>query len=146
MKVQPIMVRRVAAAQATLDRFQGRPFAFGKDDCARMAVFHLRKLGLRPRIARAGSYSSLLGARRALARAGFTSLAEAVDGQGLARTEPAATVVGDLLMIPGVDDFGALAVAMGNGRVLMWHEDAEGATVCQPIEFVAAWSVLGRLL
>jgi hypothetical protein len=44
-----------------------------------MAVFHLRAMGLQPRIARAGSYASLLGARRALARAGFASLAEAVD-------------------------------------------------------------------
>ncbi len=142
MKSQPIMVRRVAAAQATLDRFQGRAFAFGKDDCARMAVFHLRKLGLHPRIAKAGSYSSLLGARRALARSGFTSLAEAVDSHGLIRIAPAAAVVGDLLMLPGVEDFGALTIAMGNGRVLGWHEDAPGAAVLQPIDFVTAWSVL----
>jgi hypothetical protein len=142
MKAQPIMVRRVAAAQATLDRFQGRPFAFGKDDCARMVVFHLRQLGFKPKIAKAGSYSTLLGARRALARAGFATLADAVDAQGLFRIPPAAAVVGDLLMMPGVEDFGALAVALGNGRVIGWHEDAEGATVLQPVEFVAAWSVL----
>ncbi len=139
---QPMMVRRVAAAQATLDRFKGRPFAFGRDDCARMAVFHLRQLGLKPKIAKAGSYSSLLGARRALARAGFASLAAAVDAQGLLRIPPAAAVVGDLLMLPGVDELGALVVAMGNGRVLGWHEDAAGATVMQPSDFVAAWGVL----
>lgn len=136
------MVRRVAAAQATLDRFKDRPFAFGSDDCARMAVFHLRQLGFKPRIAKAGSYSTLLGARRALARAGFATLADAVDAQGLLRIPPAAAAVGDLLMVPGVDDLGALAVALGNGRVLMWHEDAIGACVCQPLEFVASWSVL----
>lgn len=141
MKQQPIMTRRVAAAQATLDRFQGRPFAFGKDDCARMVLFHLRQIGLKPRIAKAGSYSTLLGARRALARAGFATLAEAVDAQGLLRIPPAAAVVGDLLMMPGVDDFGALAVALGNGRVIAWHEDAAGACVCQPVAFVTAWSV-----
>lgn len=141
-KPQPVIVRRVAAAQATLDQFQGRPFAFGSDDCARMVVFHLRQFGLKPRIAKAGSYSTLLGARRALARAGFATLADAVDAQGLLRIPPAAAVVGDLLMMPGVDDFGALAVALGNGRVLGWHEDAEGATVLQPVEFVAAWCIL----
>lgn len=142
MKSQPIMVRRVTAAQATLDRFKDRPFAFGKDDCARMAVFHLRRFGMKPRIAKAGSYSTLLGARRALARAGFTSLADAVDAQGLLRTEPASAVVGDLLMLPGCDELGALAVALGNGRVLAWHEDAAGACVLQPVEFVTAWRVL----
>ena len=140
-KAQPIMLRRVAAAQATLDRFRDRPFAWGSDDCARMAVFHPRQIGLKPRIAKAGSYASMIGARRALARAGFATLAEAVDAQGLLRIPPAAAVVGDLMMVPGTEDFGALAVALGNGRVLMWHEDAAGACVCQPVAFVTAWSV-----
>jgi hypothetical protein len=139
---QPIMVRRVAAAQATLDRFKDRPFALGKDDCARMAVFHLKQFGHRPKLAPAGSYSSLLGARRALTRAGFATLADAVDALGLARIPPAAAVVGDLLMLPGIDEFGALAVALGNGRVVAWHEDAAGACVIQPVEFLTAWSVL----
>lgn len=145
MKAQPIMVRRVAAAQATLDRFKNVPFAFGSNDCARMAVFHLRQLGHRPKIAKAGTYSTLLGARRALARAGFATLADAIDAQGVFRIPPAAAIVGDLVMLPGVDDLGALGVALGNGRVIMWHEDAEGACVCQPVKFVAAWSVAGLI-
>jgi hypothetical protein len=136
------MIRRVAAAQATLDHFKGKPFVLGEADCARMAAFHLRQLKLKLKIAKAGSYKSPLSARRALIRAGFESLADALDKHGFARIPPAAAVVGDILALPAEDDLGALAVALGNGRVLGWHPDAEGATVLQPTEFVAAWSVL----
>lgn len=142
MKAQPGMIRRVAAAQATLDRFKGQPFMLGEADCARMTTFHLRQLKLRVQIAKAGSYKTPLSARRALIRAGFESLADALDKHGFARIPPAAAVVGDILALPAEDDLGALCVALGNGRVLGWHPDAEGATVLQPTEFVAAWSVM----
>ena len=57
-----VLLQRVAAAQATLDRFKARPFRFGTNDCARMVAFHLKQLGLRVRLAKAGSYRSTLGA------------------------------------------------------------------------------------
>jgi hypothetical protein len=141
MKAQPVMVRRVAAAQATLDHWKGQPFVLGSADCARMAAFHLRQLKVRLKIGKAGTYRSPLTARRALIRAGFESLADALDKHGLLRIPPASAVVGDILALPAEDDLGALAIALGNGRVLGWHPDAEGATVLQPTAFVAAWSV-----
>lgn len=144
-KPAPIMLRRVAAAQATLDRWQGVAFEWGKADCARLVASHLRLLGIRLRIGKAGSYSSALGATRALRRVGFDTLAAVLDGHGLLRIPPAAAVVGDVLLLPGDPDdnrgFDALAVALGNGRVLAWHPDAPGAVVCQPVQFDAAWSV-----
>lgn len=136
--------RRVKAAQATLDRFKDHPFAFGKNDCARLVAFHLRKLGYRPSLAKAGSYKTALSARAALKRAGYESLADALDGLGLPRIPPAAAVVGDVLQIPAVDAFGALAVAMGNGRVLGYHQDTVSAVVMQPLAFEAAWRVVPR--
>lgn len=148
MKAQPIMTRRVAAAQATLDRWRDVPFQWGKADCATMIAGHLRELGLKLRIGKAGSYKTALSARAALKRAGWASLADAMDAHGFAQIPPAAAVVGDVLMLIGDPEedalgFNALAVALGNGRVLCWHPDAEGAAVCQPKdEFVTAWSVL----
>ncbi len=41
------MIRRQQAAQATVDRFLGKPLSYGKDDCARMAVFCLKQLGVK---------------------------------------------------------------------------------------------------
>ena len=131
--------RRVAVTQATVDRFKDQPFKWGKNDCGRMVAFHLRKLGYGMKMAKAGSYSSALGARRALKRLGFTDVLEAVDSYGLARIAPAAVVVGDIVALPGDSNMGALAVSVGNGRVLAYHEDADGATIVQPVEFLAAW-------
>jgi hypothetical protein len=34
---------------------------------------------------------------------------------------------------------GALAMAVGNGRVLSYHEDLDGADIVQPIQYLAAW-------
>ena len=142
MKPRHEMVRRVDGAQATLDRFKDETFQFGKNDCARMAAYHLRKLGYRPGLAKAGSYRTALSARAALKRAGYDSLADALDGLGLERIAPAAAVVGDIVEMEAGDAFGALAVAVGNGRVLGYHEDEPGAVVVQPLSIVVAWRVV----
>lgn len=136
------MLRRQRAAQATVDRFRGVPFAYGKNDCARLAAFALRQMGYKPGLAKAGSYSSALGAARALKRLGHDDLASVLDGLGLLRIPPLAALPGDLIMLPGEGPFGgALAMAVGNGRVLSYHEDLDGAEIVQPIEYVAAWAV-----
>lgn len=139
---RPTMLQRVAAAQATVDRFKGRPFRFGTNDCARMVAFHLRQVGRPVRLAKAGSYRSSLGAARALRQLGYASLAAALDGHGLSRIAPAAAVVGDIVELPGEPPFGALSVAVGNGRVLGYHQDTAGAEILQPTAFVAAWRLL----
>ncbi len=136
------MVRRQRAAQATVDRFKGAPFVYGKNDCARMAVHVLRGMGHRPVLGKAGSYKSAIGAARALKRFGHGDLLAALDGLRLPRIAPAAALVADLVMLPGEGPFGgALTVAVGNGRVLGYHEDLGTAEILQPIQFVAAWRV-----
>lgn len=135
------MERRVAAAQATLDRFRDRPFRWGSADCARMVAWHLRKMGYRPALAKAGAYRTALSARAALKRLGHDSLADALDALGLVRIGAASAIVGDVLALPGDDPLGALVVAVGNGRVVGWHEDAAGAAVMQPLIYGAAWRV-----
>jgi len=137
-----VILTRRDAAQATLDRFGGKPFAWGRFDCAKMTAFHLRQMGLHKGLglAKAGRYSSALTAKAALARAGHASLAAALDGIGLERIAPASALVGDILQLPG-DGFDAMAIALGNGRCIAYHQDAEGAVVVQPVEVSAAWRV-----
>lgn len=132
---------RQAATQATRDRFIGRPFQWGRDDCGRMAIFHMKALDLAFPVAKMGAYSTALGAKRALARLGLKSLDQAADAQ-FARIAPAEALIGDLIMLDGDQGFGALTIAVGNGRVLGWHEDAPGAAILQPIAYSAAWRVL----
>lgn len=139
------MVARRDAAQATLDRFQDVPHAWGRFDCAKMVAFHLRQLGYRVGISKAGQYSNTLSAKRALTRLGWPSLSYALDDVlQLPRIGFASVLVGDVLQLPSQDGFDALAVALGNGRALGYHPDVAGAVVVQPIEITAAWRVVPK--
>lgn len=133
--------RRAKAAQATLDSFRGKPFRWGSRDCGRMVSFHLRKLGVRVKAPPAGSYRSAFAAKRELNKLGFKSLAELLDAH-FERIPPAAALVGDVVEMPGADGLSGLAVALGNGRVVAYHEDCAGAEVVQPLMMSAAWRLL----
>lgn len=141
MTPSPEMIRRADAAQATLDRFKDRPFALGSFDCVRMVAFHLRQLGHTPPLSKGGSYTTLLGAKRALRRAGHASLAAALDALGFPPIAPAEALVGDVVQLPAEDELGALTIYVGNGRTLGYHQDVAGATVLQPLRFAGAWRV-----
>jgi hypothetical protein len=132
--------RKVAAAQATLDRFKDVPLRLGRNDCARMVAYHLRKLGHQVKLPASGSYASARSARREMSKLGYETLEQALDSFGFERIPPAAAVVGDVLMLPATE-LGSLTVAMGNGRVSGYHEDAKGAVVMQPVAWIAAWRV-----
>lgn len=110
-----VMIRRQQAVEATVQRFAGRPLAYGRDDCARMAAFLVKRLGVKVRLAKMPRYASAVGAARALATLGVADLAEVVDLAGLPRIAPARAVVGDLLGLPGPDDTVALHVCLGAG-------------------------------
>lgn len=129
------VLRRRDAAQATLDFYTAKPFKLGHVDCVRMAAHHLRLLGHKVKLPPQGSYRTILGARRALAKRDYASIAEAVDAHGLARKAPAGMIVGDLAMMQDSDGLGGLVIALGNGRVLGFHEDLlpSGVQVMQPL-------------
>lgn len=124
------MERRVAAVTATWQHFAGRPFAFGRVDCVKLAAWHLRQMGHRVSgIGRAGTYRSALSARRALSRAGFASLADAVTAIGLGEISPASSLPGDIMLTPGGEGLEALTIVAGNGMVIGFHDDALAAGV-----------------
>lgn len=139
MTDQPEMLRRVNAAQATLDRFKGEPFRIGTNDCVRMVAFHLRKLGYKVKLPPSGSYRSWRSGVKALADRGYASIADALDALGLERIAPAAALVGDIIQMPADHEIGALTVVLSNGRVVGFHESALGATVMQPQQTITAW-------
>lgn len=132
-------VRRIEVTQATVDRFRDMPFKWGTRDCARMVAHHLRHLGYKVRLPPSGSYASRRSAIKAMRAAGYDSLATALDQLGLARIAPAAALPGDIIELPGDTDLGALTIAVGNKRLFGYHAAADGATIMQPLEYVAAW-------
>ncbi|UIJ43731.1 hypothetical protein LZK98_11580 [Sphingomonas cannabina] len=117
--------RRVAVTRATQARFAGRPHAYGSVDCVRVAAWHLRKMGRKVTgLAKAGSYKTAKGARRALTRAGFSSLVDAIQANGLVEIAPAAALPGDLMTSAGTDDLEAICIYAGNGAMLGFSEEA----------------------
>lgn len=136
-----VMIQRRDAAQATLDHFRDKPFTWGKADCVRLVAFNLRKLGYRPSLAKGGAYSSEAGARRALKAAGFARLESTMDSIGLPRIGHASCLAGDIVAITSGEDWPALGVALGNGRVLAFNVHTGLAGVCAPdaADVVAAW-------
>ena len=136
------MVDRVRLTQATVDRFRGREFRFGSVDCVRVAAWHVRQFGYRPQLGKAGAYKTAIGARAALKRAGFDTIADGLDALGLERVAPAAAWVGDIVMGEGDDAFGALGIMLGNEAMLGFHEHAAGAAILRRVHVATAWRVL----
>jgi|GEM_PF-478128 len=146
---------RVAATSATFARFNGQPLMLGKTDCARMVAFHLKQLGFKASLLKAGAYSTEVGARRALTRLGVTSLSEIMD-RHFERIAPAQAVVGgggwvggggggalegDVCCVRADGDMGdAMQVKLNRNHVLGFLDGACGELVNQ--EYVAAWRVL----
>ena len=127
---------RVSITQKTLEKFVGRSFEFGKYDCGLMVVSHIKAMGWKIRTG--GTWSTAVGLQRFLRRHGGTGAA-CIDGWGIPRITPAMSIVGDVVELPGEPPFGAFGICLGNGRVLAYHEDVEGAAVIQPTEYVTAW-------
>ena len=134
--------RRHAAIEATMARYRDRPFCWGKVDCAKVAAFHLKKLGHKILISRAGSYSSPLGAARALKRLGYANLAEMAEGIGLTSIPYSRMLLGDIAEIEGDSPVGAIGLYAGNGNLFCFHEDHPGLVTMTPNQILRAWSVL----
>lgn len=126
--MQPVMVARVAATQATVDAWKGKTFRWGRNDCARLAASHLTRLGYAPRIARFGFYTAPLAAARALKREGFATAAEWMDDIGLPRIPPASALPGDIMGFGHEDQplRVGLAIVVGNGRALGFMNNGDG--------------------
>ena len=134
--------RRHAAIEATMARYRDKPFQWGKVDCAKVAAFHLKKLGHRILISKAGSYQSPLGAARAIRRLGYSTLAEMADGIGLTPIPYSRMLLGDIAEVEGESAIGAIGIYAGNGNIFCFHQDHPGLVTMTPNVILRAWSVL----
>jgi hypothetical protein len=137
--------RRVEIAQEALDTFAGTPFAWGANDCAKLAALVLARAGYKPNLGQFGTYASDRAALRALKRRKMGSVLDWVDSVGVQRITPAKALPCDLIAFPGEGGWHGLTVYLGNGRVLGFTESAaEGACsiiAAKMVFAVAAWSV-----
>jgi hypothetical protein len=133
----PDLVRIMKATQKTVDRFKGRTFEEGRVDCIQLANGHAGHMGKRVKIP---EYGDLESAARTLRQMGFRTLGEALDAN-FRRIDPHQAMMGDLIEMPGGNGFSSIAVAVGNGRVLGFHEDIPHCDILQPVLVSGAWRI-----
>lgn len=125
------LIARVTATQTTIDTYHERAFEWGEADCARLAAHHLQSLGVTTRLDEAASYTTEIGAKRALKRLGATSMEDLADAMGFERIPPASAIVGDLVGFPGGREgaeWTALGVHVGGDRIMGFADpDGSGA-------------------
>lgn len=137
----PLIIRQ-EAAQACIDRFNGKPMKWGKVDCGRIVSHNLRHLGIATSLVKGLTYSTEHGAVKAMRSLGVHGLADAMDQfDHVFRIPPAMATIGDVVGMAcegSVWDM-ALTVAVGNGRVFGILDGR--ACVMQPdlTGSVAAW-------
>jgi hypothetical protein len=137
------MERRRIITQATIDKFGGHPFQWGKYDCAKMIAFHLRALGRPVAHAKAGSYSDALGAARSLKRLGYATMGDLMSARFL-DIPPASCRLGDIIEFEADSPLGCLGIALGNNAVYCYVEDEpDGPVSARVITALNAWRVIG---
>lgn len=123
----PDPVRRQLATKRTKDAYCGRTFAWkAGHTCVHMARFHLLGMGHKPPMM--PGFRSAIGAKRALARHGWTSVEDMLDSL-LPRIAPLEMRLGDLAAGPGLDGMGAVFVCLPPFKLMGWHEEADEAVV-----------------
>lgn len=137
-----VLVKRQKALQATMAWVGSREFAWGSTDCAKLIAFHLKQLGYKVRLSKAGPYKTALKAKAALKRLGYESLPDAMDGHGFVRILPAMMVIGDIVSFPCDHELGALGIYVGNGNMLAFHEAHAHAVVMTMNVIDTAWKVI----
>jgi len=137
------LLRRQMAAGATMNKFRKKKFEWKKGHtCVHLARFHLKKMG--HAVPKMPPVASMLGAVRALEAKGWANTCDLLDAQpGLQRIPPARMLLGDLAVAPSEDGLGSILVNAGVGKLIGWHENAEGMVVIQiPLgDLLGAWRV-----
>lgn len=140
------LIRRQKAVEATMERFRGKAFAFGATDCAKVVAFHLKQLGHKVRLSKAGQYKTLIGAQAALRRLGYDTLPEAMDGHGFERIAPASAWMGDVVALPTDEHpIGALGIVAGNGNIMGFHPAHETLVIIAPSPAATAQAIAWRV-
>jgi hypothetical protein len=116
------LIERASAAQAAIDKFVFKPFVWGENDCAHLVAESLKALGHTTPLDGL-TYTNEFGAKRALMSLGFETLEDVLDSMGFARIPPAFVLPADIVTVPGVGGWNALALVIGDDRLIGFVND-----------------------
>lgn len=129
---------RAAATERTKLAFIARPFDWTRQaTCVHLVRRQLLEMG--HQVPPVPTFRTPIGAKRALTKRGWSTVAEMVDAQ-LPRIHASEAIVGDILELASSDMLGGgLVVAVGNGRAMGYLEGSTALTILQPRAFGLAW-------
>ncbi len=133
------LLHRRAVTETTMGHFARRPFDWRTGaTCVHLVRKQLVGLGHQPSPVK--PFRSALSAKRALDAKGWASLSAMMDSL-VQRIAPAHVILGDVVEMPSEDKtFGALAVVIGNGRIMGYLGGTDMLTIAQPNAVpLAAW-------
>lgn len=131
--------KRVAAVMATERKFRDKPFNWRMAaTCIHLVRFHAAQMG--HKVPPVPKFRSALGAKKALLTTGFQTLPALLDSK-FERIPPAFMRVGDILAMPGDEDWHGLVIKGDKTKFLGWHEEAPGCTIMEVdvSQAFAAW-------
>jgi hypothetical protein len=132
------LYERMLRTQKTVDLWKGRPFKEnGTSDCIQLMIAHARHMGKKIKVEK---YRDAASRAAALRKLGFKSISEGMDAN-FTRIDASQVLLGDFVEMPGSNGFSAITVALGNGRVLGFHEDIPHADILQPVLISGVWRV-----
>lgn len=131
------LIKAQRATQKTVDLCKGKAFVEWQNDCVKLIQRHAKHMGKPIKVP---SYNDAKSAADALRALGAESLAEAMD-QRFTRIAAHQILMGDIVEMPGANGFSGLTVAVGNGRVLGFHEDIPICEILQPLMISGAWRI-----
>lgn len=121
-------------------RWSMRSFAWGTADCAVMALDAWEQYYGQPPPIKLPRYATPLGAKRALTRLGFDSLADAAGSFMTPLAAGQYPDIGDLIALPTDDVLDGLAMMLGGGAILVAGPDGWGRGHLMPdLPILAAW-------
>jgi hypothetical protein len=131
------LIKRQRATQKTVDLCKGKAFVDWQNDCIKLMSRHARHMGRPVKIPR---YHDAKSAADALRSLGASTIGEALD-QLFERIEPHQILLGDIVEMPGENGFSGISIAVGNGRVLGFHESIPHCDILQPLMITGAWRI-----
>ena len=115
-----ILHDRALRTTSVLERFREKPFSWVTTaNCIHLGRAQLVAFDYAP--PPIPMFRSPIGARRALRKRGFDTMAALLDTM-LAPIAPASMLLGDFALLPGLAPFQALGIYDGHGSVMCWHD------------------------
>lgn len=115
-----ILHERALRTTSVLERFRDKPFSWSTTaNCIHLGRAQLVAFGYAP--PPVPLFRTPIGAKRALLKRGFATMGVLLDSM-LPPIPPAAMLLGDLALLPGLAPFQALGIYDGHGSVMCWHD------------------------